>query len=617
MFGGKFKNLQEIWELLFNRKLDEAKDKLEKFEKKGKLSKEEKIRLNLLYSKYYDLILDKKNRQENQQKALDISIQSLEESKKTDNKLLIIDVLLNLAWILLERHLYDDSLEKVIDAEKIISEFKSENNEILQRKAMHLYLKGANNSWLGELDASDKNLFEGLEICKKIDEKFIHNIIYLHLGGNWIARGGFEKSKEYFEKGLDMALELNNKAYIARYNDSLAAIYQWFGKYDTALSYIQKSISLYEEIGIQHTLGKSRLGLHHYYIGELDKAIKILDDIIPKLLESESKRLRCYGYWQKGLINWLNGNLDVAIEAGKKSVKIAEEMNDRYHIDLFNVFLAAFYFDKGNYDQTLNLCLQSIKSSQMQQEKYTIAFANYLLGKVHHIKGEYELAWDYAHKGLQQRKDMDALHHIIDSLFSLIQILFDKNDIIQAESYLDELVTYVDKKPTKRFIQIKKISEAIIKRSSTRPRLWIKAIDILEEVVNEEVVDHSLSVIALINLCELLINEFSFSGDSEVLLELEKYTEMLENEAKEQKSYNLRLEASNVRLLTMWLKAQYSIADIDFHKAKDLLLDARNMADEEGLTRLAEKITKHQVKFLERIDQWDDFIKRYYEFIKE
>lgn len=41
------------------------------------------------------------------------------------------------------------------------------------------------------------------------------------------------------------------------------------------------------------------------------------------------------------------------------------------------------------------------------------------------------------------------------------------------------------------------------------------------------------------------------------------------------------------------------------------------MADEEGLLRLAEKITMQHGELLERIDNWDIFICRYYEFLKD
>ncbi len=40
------------------------------------------------------------------------------------------------------------------------------------------------------------------------------------------------------------------------------------------------------------------------------------------------------------------------------------------------------------------------------------------------------------------------------------------------------------------------------------------------------------------------------------------------------------------------------------------------MADEEGLFRLSEKITQQHGAMIARIDHWDEFIKKYYEFLK-
>ena len=119
----------------------------------------------------------------------------------------------------------------------------------------------------------------------------------------------------------------------------------------------------------------------------------------------------------------------------------------------------------------------------------------------------------------------------------------------------------------------------------------------------------------MIHLCELLIREFSISGDPEILLELESYTKRLDDEAKKQNSHKLRLEAHSIRLLTLWFKAQYSIADIDIQRANQLLIKARDMADEEGLIQLAEKITQQQGIIIKRMDKWDDYIRKYYKFI--
>jgi len=145
----------------------------------------------------------------------------------------------------------------------------------------------------------------------------------------------------------------------------------------------------------------------------------------------------------------------------------------------------------------------------------------------------------------------------------------------------------------------------------------MKALDILEKVIDEEIEDNQFAIIALNNLCELLMIEFSMSGDEQVLELLEDHIERLANIAKYQNNYSLKLEATNIQILTMWLKAQFSMTDLDMQNARNLLLEARTLADQQDLNRLAEKMTQQQDRLLGQVSQWDDFIRKYYEFIKE
>ena len=92
---------------------------------------------------------------------------------------------------------------------------------------------------------------------------------------------------------------------------------------------------------------------------------------------------------------------------------------------------------------------------------------------------------------------------------------------------------------------------------------------------------------------------------------------MLSDFAKMQNVRHLRLEANNLQILTHWLKAQRSMVEIDLQKAKTLLDNTWKIADQEGMYRLAEKLTQQQEKLLGQLAQWDDFIRKYYEFIKE
>ena len=94
--------------------------------------------------------------------------------------------------------------------------------------------------------------------------------------------------------------------------------------------------------------------------------------------------------------------------------------------------------------------------------------------------------------------------------------------------------------------------------------------------------------------------------------ELEKHTEKLEEIAQKQKSlsYILRLEVKNIKLHTIWLKTIYSLADADLKKAKALIEEIRDMADEEGLIQLAEKINRQQSKLYNQLLHWNEFIQK-------
>jgi hypothetical protein len=178
---------------------------------------------------------------------------------------------------------------------------------------------------------------------------------------------------------------------------------------------------------------------------------------------------------------------------------------------------------------------------------------------------------------------------------------------------LKELASETDDAITNRCYRL---SEALVLKSKTRPKYWIQAIDILEELANDKIVDYELSVTGLILLCELLLNEFSISGDEDVLLDLQTHTSRVVEIAKKQNIYSLRVEAHNLRILSFWIQAQYSKIDIDIQNTRKLLREAKELADEKGLVKLAQKIGNQHTQLLEQLHNWNEFISKYYEFIK-
>jgi len=237
------------------------------------------------------------------------------------------------------------------------------------------------------------------------------------------------------------------------------------------------------------------------------------------------------------------------------------------------------------------------------------------MSKIYQIQGEYYLSLDYFRKSLSLGKKLPGIRvYAIQCLFHLIQLLREKKQEEMSYQYLEELEEIVGKYPSKLNSKYYQVARAIILKASSRPKNWMQALIILEEVIEEiwegKIRDQELITIALINLCELLMNEFSMSGEKKVIEELEKYTDKLEEIDNKQKtlSYILRLEVKNIRLHTIWLKAIYSLADVDLQKVKTLIEEARDLADEEGLVQLAEKINQQQTKLYNQLLQWNEFI---------
>jgi hypothetical protein len=239
------------------------------------------------------------------------------------------------------------------------------------------------------------------------------------------------------------------------------------------------------------------------------------------------------------------------------------------------------------------------------------------MGKIYQIRGEYYLSLDYYTRSISLGKNFPGYrYNVILCIFPLIQLFAEKNQEEMSYQYLGELEEIINKFPSKLNSKYHQAAKAIILKASSRPKNWMQALIILEEVVEEiwegEIIDSELIIIALINLCELLMNEFSISGEKEVMDELEKHTNKLEEIANKQKSlsYILRLEVKNIQLLTIWLKTIYSLANVNLKKAKTLIEEARDLADEEGLVQLAEKINQQQSKLYNQLLQWNEFIQK-------
>jgi len=123
------------------------------------------------------------------------------------------------------------------------------------------------------------------------------------------------------------------------------------------------------------------------------------------------------------------------------------------------------------------------------------------------------------------------------------------------------------------------------------------------QVVEEEIVVHELTVIALLNLCDLLLSDLQISGDAEVLKGVQVYQSRLLKIAENQHSFWLLAE-------TFVLQSKILLLNLNVEEARRLLTLAQRFADEKGLHRQAARISNEHDMLLEELDIWDEMTQR-------
>ncbi|MGC9779481.1 MAG: hypothetical protein HZR80_09595 [Candidatus Heimdallarchaeota archaeon] len=610
MLAGKNKELQRIIILKNKGKFSEASDKLAEFEKKNHRI-ETSIRAQIIKT----LLTANMGFWE---KDLGILETAISESEILGNQLLLIDAFIVKDNCLLLGEQYKKTNLLIEETEKILEEnLKPDEYDYRIRKAWLLCIKGHSFSWMGDGKHALEIAKHGLTIVKSLNDSEILFNYYDLLGCAEFHLDAFEDAIVHFQAGFQLAKDNKNDYKIYFFSSRLTEGYLSIGKFNLSLEYNDLAIEYANKFGQNSNWEIYYKSFIYWYSGELEKSIELMKKILPLLENIKTLQGRAFVLTGKAIIEWAEGDLDKAIEYVTEAINLMKKRDDVYRTNLISIILARALFDKGEFNKVLEICFSILETYKDNKKPVNNPSVFYEMGKTYHIKGDYNLALEYVQKALKLWKRINTILWIARSLFTLLQISIDKNDKVLYTKYLKELEAFVKHNPTNFLEQMYKTAQALVLKTSSRPRDWMKAADILVEVVNEKFIKYDFTLVALINLCELLMNEFSISGDDQVLQELEFYVEELSELAKKQNVHHLRLEANNLQIITHWLKAQNSMVELDFQKAKTLLENTREIADEKGFYSLAEKLTQQQEKLLGQLSKWDDFIRNYYEFIKE
>ncbi|MFX0062775.1 MAG: tetratricopeptide repeat protein [Candidatus Hermodarchaeota archaeon] len=639
MLEPKISNLSHIGQLINKGQLDEAFQLVGSFETKKDLSVDEHLKCLLLKSK----LMNKWGRYE---EGLHLAKQILKETYKSGMYFQEIDAIIIMAEALWRLGKLNKGLKKIEEGEKALKRLTQRHStNLAQRKVNLLNLKGTIYRLKGELDQALTFFQQSLALSKEFGNKRgiaeslhnIGNIYYLkgrlnpgldyyqqalvlceqindkqamadslaNIGLIYLEKEDFSQALNYYMKALTLREQIGNKQDIAKSLDNIATLYFCKGEFDQALSIFQQSFALRKEIRNKYhiAVSLSSIGTIYHHKGELNQALTYYQQGLKLYRQINHKRGLAFALGNIGEIYNLKGALNQALECFRDSLAYFNELGNKRDNALTLINIGKIYRQKGDLDIALDYYQRSLGVFRKLASKSDSAASLHSIGSIYWQKGEWKRALEYLHQSLGLREEIGNNLYTAEVLYSLINVSINKNSLQKAQYYLQCLQEINTQEENKFISQQCRIGEALLLKTSTRLRDWGRAEELFEKIIEEEIIDHELTVLAMLNLCDLLLLKLRTSNDHKILEEVQTIVVKLLNIAKEQHSHSLLVE-------TYILRAKLALLNLNLQSARRLFTQAQLTAEEKDLHRLAIKVSHEHDFLLNKLTQWQTLTSR-------
>lgn len=550
-------SMERFWraeELMQQGRIDEARPLIEALEKDSKLPPDVQLTWQLLKSQ---LLITTGDFETSHQLANKV----WKESQERGKPLQAVDACIVMAEAQENLSKYEESLETITQGEQVLKTLAAEAPAALtRRKASLIYLRG--------------------RIC--------------------FCKSNYDQALEHFEQSLALRQKLGNKHDIAVSLQNVGLIHFFKGDVDQALEYAQQVLRLFQEAGNNYRLAwcLTNFGVLYRTKGELDQALEYSQQGLALFQEVGNKQSIAWCFGCIGDIYERKGELNQALKYYEQNMMLFEELGQRSFIGGSPLdSIARIYWHKGEVDLALAYYQKGLALWQEIDNKFWIALSHSNIGLVYWQKGALDQALEMLEQSLTLGEEAGAKLATPWTLFWLISVTLDKGALEQAQEYLQRLQQINEQVKNKTSSQRIRLAEALVLKASPRIRDKGQAQVIFQEIAEAEIIDHPLTVVAMVNLCELLLDELKTYGEADVLHETKTLVHRLYALAQDQHSFPLVVKV-------LILQAKLALVEGKLPTAAKLLEQAKLTAEEKKLGLLAERAAAEKQHMEDQYDMW-------------
>lgn len=413
-----------------------------------------------------------------------------------------------------------------------------------------------------------KTLIKNLDVENPMEMKKREADLRTQEGNYYLNKGDLTKAEHLCKSSLVLARDVNDEVLLARASLNWAHLIAQKGEFNEAFDSVKKAENIFQV--------------------------------------SKNEQELADAYHIRTIILWMKGEYSEALNYNNRTLEIREKIGNKLDLSSALTVRGAILFKFGEFEGALENTQKSLaiyKAETSDKLKIGVLLNN-IACAIGQYKGDCKTTLELFNEALVLARAIEHDPLIAEVLYESILLCGPLLSSVQLQEHLKELKALTLRNKDNLWLdQQYRLAKALILKTSDRLIDKATAQKLFQEIADEKVVKHELTIDALLNLSEMLIEELQITGSEAVLTELENVTTRIQTMAKKQHSYWLIVE-------TYILQSRLALVKLDLEKAKEVLIQAQIIAEEKRLQKLVDRITHEHYQLFEQLEKWEEFVQK-------
>ena len=289
-----------------------------------------------------------------------------------------------------------------------------------------------------DVPRAEKLYKHALEISKSCGDRISESKALTDLGICADAHGNIEVARQYFNKGLETAKEINDVESIAFGNAELGVSYTFTNQLVDAKKHYLTGYDLYKKFAntVRLALLSNNLGKLYMNIFDYKSALKYFEDGIQ--FAGEDKRAQAHNLIGLADVNANLSNYSKALKYYREAQKLSSEIEETHLNSDINTGLGTLNFNLDRFSNAAFYYQYAIELQTKTSNPYMAADIYHKLGLTYFSMDSLKEAENYFKRSIESALTSKNVYAEGQSYTDLAELYFDQKDVSNSIKYLNK-----------------------------------------------------------------------------------------------------------------------------------------------------------------------------------